>query len=328
MHKPFLVAAMDEATPRPGPTDTAAWLSAWVGKTSGTLGSVLPLLPVAARDPVGVAYVLFRIADAFARAPHWRRDRRAAALRRLSALMDVPGAGPAQGLAAMIRADAPAGAAGWAELPEQIPAALAAARELRPGPRDLLRTHLRRSIEATIDLLGPDAGARPIRLASLADVAAYGQAGGGIAAEMLTELFLRERLAPLGAAAFLRARAARLGAALALVTVLRDDAGPAAGRRCDLAPDLARDAVHAAVREGLEAGAGYALALQEQRAHRGLVAFAAALVRVAAATMAVLAANRTSRTLTRGEVFSMLVSIQRDLDARRPVVPRDTWADC
>jgi len=49
-------------------------------KTSRTFALSIPMLPEPTRRHVGIAYLLFRIADTFEDAARWPRDRRLAAL--------------------------------------------------------------------------------------------------------------------------------------------------------------------------------------------------------------------------------------------------------
>jgi farnesyl-diphosphate farnesyltransferase len=57
-------------------------------KTSRTFALAIPLLPEPTRNQVGIAYLLFRIADTFEDAVLWSRERRLAALDQFVELLD------------------------------------------------------------------------------------------------------------------------------------------------------------------------------------------------------------------------------------------------
>jgi hypothetical protein len=59
-------------------------------KTSRTFALSIPLLPQPTRRQLGVAYLLFRIADTFEDAVDWPNDRRIAALREFEDLLKIP----------------------------------------------------------------------------------------------------------------------------------------------------------------------------------------------------------------------------------------------
>jgi len=61
-------------------------------KTSRTFALSIPMLPEPTRRHVGIAYLLFRIADTFEDAALWPRDRRVAALGDLETLLRGEGA--------------------------------------------------------------------------------------------------------------------------------------------------------------------------------------------------------------------------------------------
>ena len=61
-------------------------------KTSRTFALAIPLLPEPTRAAVGVAYLLFRIADTFEDATAWPRTQRIEALERFVEVLQLPSA--------------------------------------------------------------------------------------------------------------------------------------------------------------------------------------------------------------------------------------------
>src|SRR5262249_50075119 len=64
--------------------------------SSRTFALSIPLLPEPTRRQVGIAYLLFRIADTFEDAAVWPAERRIAALAEFRALLDSPERGTAE----------------------------------------------------------------------------------------------------------------------------------------------------------------------------------------------------------------------------------------
>src|SRR5581483_11883053 len=119
-------------------------LDALLVKTSRTFALSIPLLPEPARTEVGLAYLLFRIADTFEDAVAWPRERRVLALEELAELLARDG-GEDEATRPWLEPPAPIAHDGYQELLAAAPRVLAAYRAIPSPARDAICRHLRRS---------------------------------------------------------------------------------------------------------------------------------------------------------------------------------------
>jgi farnesyl-diphosphate farnesyltransferase len=297
-----------------------AEIAALLDHTSRTFALAIPLLPEPTREQVGIAYLLFRIADTFEDAELWPREEKLRALADFDRLLvdGDPAAARARGLA--WRAAPPCDHQGYLELLARADEVLGAFEALAEPARSIVRRHTRRTVEGMAGFVRRADAEGHLELRDLADLRAYCYVVAGIVGEMLTELFLDERpdLAPI--APVLSERAARFGEALQLVNIVKDAAADArSGRRflpaqCDLAE------VFTLARRDVEVAVGYTLALQSGGAPRGIVAFTALPIRLARATLDKVEAEGPGARLSREEVAEIRAAIERALDEGRPAV--------
>ena len=300
-------------------SDTAA-LDALLVKTSRTFALSIPLLPEPTRRQVGIAYLLFRIADTFEDAVGWPRERRLAALAELGALLRDPFAAAARA-AAWVAGPPAIPHAGYQELLGAAPQVLAAYSRLAGAARAAIRDHLGRTLEGMGRFAGRADAAGKLALASLAELRDYCYVVAGIVGEMLTDLFLLDQggLAPV--AASLRQRAALFGEGLQLVNILKDAGSDAREGRSFLPPSVSRAAVFALAHTDLVAAGEYVRALQDGGAPRGLVAFTALPVLLARASLGRVEAQGPGAKLSREEVHATVAALDAALDRGEPAVP-------
>ncbi len=289
-------------------------------KTSRTFALAIPLLPEPTRREVTVAYLLFRIADTFEDAAAWPAARRIEALGRFAGLVERPAADAAEELAASWAGDLPSEHAGYLELLAEAPAVLAAFRALSPAARAVVGRHTVRTARGMACFVARAGDGGDLELADLDDLAAYCYVVAGIVGEMLTELFLLGRPVLEPAAADLRRRAPRFGEGLQLVNILKDAAVDAGEGRRFLPTHLPAAAVFGRARASLAVASRYVADLQGRvrPAERGLVAFCALPVRLAAAALDRVETRGVGARLTRPEVYAIAADLERDLEAGRP----------
>ena len=297
-------------------------------KTSRTFALTIPLLREPLRTEVGVAYLLFRVADTLEDATLWARDRKVRELRDLARFLEGD-SGETAGALAVRWADAPPlEHAGYRELLAAFPEVARAAGALPPDARALVVEHTARTCRAMAEFVAREEERGGLRLRDVADLKAYCYAVAGIVGEMLTELFLLDD-ARLGAIApELRRDAARFGEALQLVNILKDAAADSVEGRTFLPPSVARGEVFALARLDLVAAAGYCARLETAGADGSLVAFTALPVLLAKATLDRVEALGPGAKIGRGEVGAIVSELQaavprREVEAllNRTVVP-------
>jgi farnesyl-diphosphate farnesyltransferase len=289
-------------------------------KTSRTFALAIPLLPEPTRLQVGIAYLLFRIADTFEDAELWPRATKLEALASFDRLLRQPAPDEARRDAERWLAEPPCANAGYLELLRETPAVLGAFWQLDEGPRQLIGEHTRRTVEGMARFVRRATAEGVLELADLDDLRAYCYVVAGIVGEMLTELFLfgRKTLAPVRG--FLRERSARFGEALQLVNIVKDSLADAGQGRRFLPPGGSLAEVIALARQDLQVAMRYTLSLQRAGAPRGIVAFVALPVRLAQATLDVVEQRGAGVKLSRPDVARIVAALDLALDQGLPAV--------
>ncbi len=288
-------------TSRPLSGDDTARLLA---QTSRTFALAIPLLEEPLRTQVGLAYLLFRIADTLEDAPSWQRDRRAEALRSFSDwLEDVS----QDRWLAIVREHAPSRDQGEVELLDVASDVLTAVREGRGAVADVIVKHTRRTALGMEEFVRRQDERGAIVLNDLDDLRRYTYVVAGIVGEMLTDLFALadDRVARVRVT--LDADAGSFGEALQLVNILKDREADAREGRSYLPPQIPRAAVVELARSDLGRASKYVDTLVKASAPRGVVAFCELPVRLAAATLDALEAGASK--LTRDQVLAILTSV-------------------
>ncbi len=282
-------------------------------KTSRTFALSIPMLPEPTRRELGIAYLLFRIADTFEDAAQWNRQRRIDALEEFMSLVRDPSPQRAAKLGDAWAASVPIDHPGYLELLGESVIVIQEYVRLRPGAREIIRGHTLRTAAGMVSFIDRSVDG-VLKLVSLDDLRAYCYAVAGIVGELSTDLFLLERPQLSAAADFLRQRAARFGEALQLVNILKDAASDRSEGRRYLPSETERKEIFKLVREDLVVAAEYTNALQVASAPRGIIAFCALPVRLAVAALEIVERCGPGAKISREEVFETVDVLNRDLD--------------
>ena len=293
-------------------------------RTSRTFALAIPELPEPLRREVGVAYLLFRIADTFEDATRWPRADRLAALAAFDGLLqraagEAGGRDEAARLAAAWVAARPCDHEGYLELLAAVPGVLAELDGFKPSRRAAIVRHTLRTSAGMAGFVAAGTEEGSLRLASLGDLQHYCYIVAGIVGELLTELFLDFTPALERARPALDAGAAVFGEGLQLVNILKDADSDARHGRVYLPGGLDRGEILAIARDDLRAATAYVLALQAFGAPRGVVSFTGLPVLLARATLDTVERAGPGTSITRAHVAALYTRLQRDLDAGVPV---------
>ena len=289
-------------------------------KTSRTFALSIPLLPQPTRRQLGVAYLLFRIADTFEDAVDWPNDRRIAALREFEDLLRNPTPERARELGADWAAGRPIEHEGYLELLRDAAVVIEAFDNLDPGAQEIIRHHTLRTAEGMVSFVERTEGGK-LRLRDLDDLRQYCYTVAGIVGEMSTDLFLLGREVESDLADSLSARAPRFGEALQLVNILKDSTLDGEEGRSYLPAAVDRDAIFELARADLEIAAEYTNDLQAAASPRGVVAFCALPIRLAYAALDAVQTHGPGSKVTREQVFAIVDAMDKALDAGSPAVP-------
>ena len=273
-------------------------------KTSRTFALSIPMLPEPTRRHVGLAYLLFRIADTFEDAARWSRDRRVEALADLERLLE--GNGSPEKISASWLTDLPVTHAGYLELLRETPAVLEAYRAMPGAAREALRHDLTRTVRGMQDVVRRGDERGNLRLASIRELRDYCYVVAGIVGEMLTAQFLIDRpeLAPV--APRLRRRSRFFGEGLQLVNILKDRASDATEGRVYLPTGTDVRVVFGIARGDLDRAAEYVSTLQRAGAPEGFVAFTASPAILARASLDRIEERGPGAKIGRDEVAALM----------------------
>jgi len=288
-------------------------------KTSRTFALTIPLLPEPTRRQVGIAYLLFRLADTFEDGVLWPPRRRIEALDRFAELLEQDPMA-ARALAGDCRRTPPVDHAGYQELLAQMPLVLADFCALEPAPRASIRRYVRRSIAGMKEFVRRADGNDRLVLVTLEDLRDYCYSVAGIVGEMLTELYLLDRPQLAGSAEALRNRAAEFGEGLQLVNILKDAPRDADDGRTYLPTGVALSAVIELADRDLAVAAEYVDILRRAGADPGVVAFNAFISNLAQSNLRILANRGLGAKLSRVEVAQIGAAVARDLALTSPAL--------
>ncbi|MBX3263596.1 MAG: squalene/phytoene synthase family protein [Labilithrix sp.] len=258
-------------------------------RTSRTFALAIPLLEAPLARQVGVAYLLFRIADELEDAALWSRDRRAAALASFVRWLDGEDAG--LNWPELVARTPPTRDAGCLELLSRAPDVLAAVRAMDAGVATAIVAHVKRTALGMAEFVARQDEGGGITLADVDDLRRYAYVVAGIVGELLTELFAVADPRAAAAREALDADAASFGEGLQLVNILKDAPADAREGRAYLPADVPRGAIVELARADLARAERYVRTLVEARASRGVVMFCDLPVRLAIATLAALDAG-------------------------------------
>ena len=281
-------------------------------KTSRTFALAIPLLPEPTRAQVGIAYLLFRIADTFEDAVLWTRERRLGTLGRFIELLDQdPSA--AEALTIECLRDPPVEHPGYRELLARMPLVLRDFGALPLPVRVAVRRHLVRSVDGMKQFVRRSDQDNRLTLSSIEDLRDYCYSVAGIVGEMLTELYLLDRTELSGSAEELRNRAASFGECLQLVNILKDAPRDAEEGRVYLPPGVELGAVLDLAGQALTAAEEYVDLLRRAGTAPGLVTFNAFIAGLARSNVRVLAERGLGAKLSRTEVAAVAADVAREL---------------
>jgi farnesyl-diphosphate farnesyltransferase len=284
---------------------SASELSTLLERTSRTFALTIPLLDEPLASDVGLAYLLFRIADTLEDAPLWGRDARKSALESFGAWLvgdtderawlDAVATSPPTDDAGCLALLARAGGVRTSVVQrgEDIATAMIS---------DVVRTS---SKMAEFVARQTDAGGLVLR--DIEDLRAYCYAVAGIVGELLTEMFVLRAPSLAQERNALMDLAPAFGEGLQLVNILKDAEGDAREGRMYLPPGVDRADVVKLARTDLARANDYVALLKLAGASSHVRTFCELPVRLADATLDRLAQGAAK--LSRDEVMTIFARV-------------------
>lgn len=292
-------------------------------KTSRTFALSIPLLPGETREAVGIAYLLFRIADTFEDSTGWPLTERLRALDDFVKLLHTPDVSRAQTLGAQWVAARPCEQEGYLELLGATDEVITALLSLSAEARVIVVRHAIRTAEGMASFVARPSERNALEITSLPELRAYCYVVAGIVGELLTELFqlADATLARAPHAEALTSRAVLFGEALQLVNILKDAGDDAKEKRSFLPPGVDRASLFALARSDLDAAREYVRALEIAHSDRGFVAFTALPVLLAEEALAAVEARGVGAKVARSGVMQIAAALDARLAAGERAIP-------
>ncbi|MCL2013114.1 MAG: squalene/phytoene synthase family protein [Cystobacterineae bacterium] len=284
-------------------------------KTSRTFALAIPLLAEPTRKEVGLAYLLFRIADTFEDAEGWPRAKRLSALQQLEEVLEAPA--PAEAVLSFVPqwlTPMPSAHKGYQQLIAQAPAVVQVFEGLSPKAQRIICKHVRRTCEGMRESVERADERGRFELSTLEDLRRYCYWVAGIVGELLTELFLLACPSLEATQQRLKATEVLFGEGLQLVNILKDRGSDKEEGRSYLPTQVPLAKVFALAQADLLAAVEYTDALQEGGANRGILAFVAFPLLLAKATLRVLEKKGAGAKISRLELMSLLNKLNKALD--------------
>lgn len=287
-------------------------------KTSRTFALAIPLLPEPTRRAVGLAYLLFRVADTFEDATKWPREKRIEALEAFVDLLESSPDVRAQRSRRLVAAwleHPPVEHAGYLELLAETPALLAALEELSPAVAARVVHHAVRTTEGMASVVARADEHGNLQLASVQALKDYCYLVAGIVGELLTDVFLLDCPSLESERAALLAGMVSFGEGLQLINIIKDAGADAHDGRVYLPASVTQADLFALTRENLDEGLRYVQALQRGGAPRGFLAFTGLSLSLAYSALEALQAKGTGAKVSRAEVTHVFEALERELDS-------------
>lgn len=273
-------------------------------ETSRTFALAIPLLAEPTQRTVGIAYLLFRVADTLEDAEAWPRSQRAAELECFAELLQ--GRGDAKAAAHRWTENPPLAHPGYLRLLALTPELLAAFEGLGTVT-DIVREHTLRTTLGMRDVLraGADESRKTVRLGTLEELRQYCYTVAGIVGELLTDVFVHDAPALEAEKTALRQDERLFGEGLQLVNILKDEADDASEDRVFIPAGVEKATLFALARADLEAAGRYVAALERGGAPPGMRAFTGLPLALAREALAAIEADGAGAKVPRERVLEL-----------------------
>jgi len=290
--------------------------------TSRTFAISIPFLSQPLQTEIGVAYLLFRIADTFEDSTAWPAERKHTALRQFATVMASDDANSLERLRKMILSDPPSAREGEGALLAQMDDVLQALHSFPSEVQEVIRRDVSRTAEGMIHfvLRQDDPAAPPLR--SVEELREYCYIVAGIVGEMLTDLFLLRCPALEPVADRLRPKSRHFGEALQLVNILKDAEVDRSEGRQYLPPGVDRAVVFRLARQDLDRAREYAQTVLEADRSLDVTGFLLMPLFLAWGTLDVVERLGPGTKLARQDVVMVQQWLHERLEQMRPTRKR------
>lgn len=281
--------------------------------TSRTFALAIPLLVLERRRQVGLAYLLFRVADSIEDAPNVDAATKTSLLKDLLVALEAPAKSPHNDF---IEPDLERLTELWpsdsatAELLQNTPRLIRMLNETSPVAAKTIRAALHRTAGGMIQFLNASQNSsRQIQIHTISELQFYCYVVAGIVGEMLTELFVSQHPADAAIQKGLLDLSTSFGEFLQLINILKDVDADVLDGRMFIPGGIGRDSILDLASTASRAADQYVCLLAENKFPADVVNFCRFLFQLAEATLSRLRLPPGSNKLTRDEVMRLLSAI-------------------
>jgi farnesyl-diphosphate farnesyltransferase len=278
-------------------------------RTSRTFALAIPLLPEPTRNKVGLAYLLFRVADTLEDGEAWTHAARVQALDEFLEALKTPAL--AREFCARWTSTPPTHHQGYLALLSEFPLLLEDILALDPPSRDVVLLHGARTAEGMKETLLRGRIDNRLVLSSIDDLKHYCYLVAGIVGELLTAVFLVDAPGLESVRPALEAHQVAFGEGLQLVNILKDRGDDADVGRLFLPASVDIADVFELARRDLECAKLYVNALRQGGAPHGFAAFTGLSASLAVETLTLLEKQGPGAKLSRSDVQRIYLDTSR-----------------
>ena len=281
--------------------------------TSRTFALAIPLLALERRRQVGLAYLLFRVADSIEDAPNVDAATKISLLRdfllaletQTKSSLDDGIAPDLAGLTELWPSDS-----ATAELLQETPRLIRMLNETSSAAANTIRTALNRTAGGMIQFLtASQSSSRQIQIRTISELQFYCYVVAGIVGEMLTDLFVSQHSANATIRKELLDLSTSFGEFLQLINILKDVDTDVLDGRIFIPGGIDRDSILDLASTASTAAERYICLLAENEFPADVVNFCKFLFQLAEATLGRLKVPAGPNKLTRDEVMRLLNAI-------------------
>ncbi len=287
-------------------------------KTSRTFALAIPLLPEPTRREVGLAYLLFRVADTLEDAFSWSKSRRLKSLEEFANLLRAPSTQGAEALAATWLQEPPSDHDGYLELLSELPLLMKETLSLDEEAQEAIYKDTIRTTEGMAEFVATAPPGENLLVTDLEQLRLYCYTVAGIVGELLTELFLISQPSLVPQACELRELSASFGEALQLVNILKDAAVDSQEARSLLPQTVPLEDLFELALGDIDAASRYVEILRHAGADSGVAAFCSLPVLLAHRNLELLEEKGPGAKIPRGEVQEISMKLLTSLATGTP----------
>jgi len=278
--------------------------------TSRTFALAIPLLAIERRRQIGLAYLLFRVADSIEDAPDADVASRIRLLTTFLNAADVAGscsASPVSDAEIAELAGLWPSESAISELLLHTPSLIAMLKATSPSAADIICKALNRTVVGMTQFLeASQISSRQIQIQSVRELQLYCYVVAGIVGEMLTDLFLSQQSVPQSSQSGLQDLSRGFGEFLQLINILKDVDTDALGGRFFIPNGISRDSVLALALSAAKDADRYICILEENQFPADVVSFCRFLYLLGVGTLNCLKPGTQENKLSREEVMRLL----------------------